>query len=163
MLRKTAKLHTNNAPHCSEKLRKRNADSSKSLNRCAIQYEVSVRASHLPKHSRFVLATAGETFKLSEPQSVRGVRNLYSAIVPLLCPRKTPCFKVFARPFSKGRVPLSAYPSPRTPLRVPRAQASFSRAASFTQTQSTEAATAISSAVGKVGAIRRLRSRGSFL
>ena len=35
-----------------------------SLNRCAIQYEVSVRASHLPKHSRFVLATAGETFLL---------------------------------------------------------------------------------------------------
>ena len=41
---------------------KRNADSSGSLNRCAIQYEVSVCASHLPKHSRFVLATAGETF-----------------------------------------------------------------------------------------------------
>ena len=41
---------------------KRNADSSGSLNRCVIQYEVSVCASHLPKHSHFVLATAGETF-----------------------------------------------------------------------------------------------------
>ena len=40
-------------------------------------------------------------------------RNLYLAIVPLLCPRKTPFIKVFARPFSKGRVPLV--------LRVPSA------------------------------------------
>ena len=110
------------------------------------------------------LKKVDENFNLPNPQSVRSVRNLYSAIVPLLCPRKTPCFKVFAGPFSKGRVLL-----PRTPSAfpfaafLPLAQASFSRAASFTQTQSTEAATAISSAVGKVGAIRRLRSRGSFL
>ena len=97
---------------------KRNADSSGSLNRCAIQYEVSVCASHLPKHSHLVSATVDETFKLSDPLSVRNERNPYSAIAPLFCPRKTPYFKVFARPFSKGRV-LPAY-SPRTP-RVPRA------------------------------------------
>ena len=43
---------------------KRNADSSGSLNRCAIQYEVSVSASHLPKHSHLVSATVDETFLL---------------------------------------------------------------------------------------------------
>ena len=35
-----------------------------SLNRCAIQYEVSVCASHLPKHSHLVSATVDETFLL---------------------------------------------------------------------------------------------------
>ena len=56
------------------------------------------------------LKKVDENFNLPNPQSVRSGRNLCSAIVPLLCPRKTPCFKVFAGPFSKGRVLL-----PRTP------------------------------------------------
>ena len=34
------------------------------LNRIAIQYEVSVCASHLPKHSHLVSATVDETFLL---------------------------------------------------------------------------------------------------
>ena len=45
---------------------------------------------------------------------MRNGRNHYSAIVPLLCPRKTPYYKVFARPFSKGRVLQAAYSSPRS-------------------------------------------------
>ena len=38
--------------------------SVRSLNRCAIQYEVSVCALHLPKHSHLVSATVDETFRL---------------------------------------------------------------------------------------------------
>ena len=64
---------------------------------------------------------AGETFNLlTATVDALQRANLYLAFVPLLCPRKTPYYKVFARPFSKGRVPL-AFPraySPRTP-RVP--------------------------------------------
>ena len=52
-------------------------------------------------------ASTGETFDQQSSQP--------------FCPRKTPFIKVFARPFSKGRVsPRStAYPSPR-PRRTPR-------------------------------------------
>ena len=66
LLRKTAKLHANNADVV-QKVNKKKRRSVGSLNRCAIQYEVSVCASHLPKHSHLVSATVDETFKLSEP------------------------------------------------------------------------------------------------
>ena len=101
-----------------------------SLNRCAIQYEVSVCASHLPKHSHLVSATVDETFKLSDPLSVRNERNPYSAIVPLFCPRKTLSFKALRGVWGAlsrkrpPRVPLvPAFPSsPRPPRpRVHRA------------------------------------------
>ena len=49
--------------HCS-KSKKKKCRSAGSLNRCAIQYEVSVSASHLPKHSHLVSATVDETFPL---------------------------------------------------------------------------------------------------
>ena len=95
---------------------KRNADSSGSLNRCAIQYEVSVCASHLPKHSRFVLATAGVTFKLANLQSVRFGRNYRSAIVSALLPEKDSLLQSFRQAFFKRpRTPLGAYPSCRVP------------------------------------------------
>ena len=91
---------------------KRNADSSGSLNRCAIQYEVSVCASHLPKHSHLVSATVDETFKLSDPLSVRNERNPYSAIAPLFCPRKTLSFKALRGVWGA----LSRKRPPRVPL-----------------------------------------------
>ena len=50
-------------------------------------------------------------------------QNFQSAIVSLLCPRKTPFLKVFARPFSKGRV--------LRVLRVPPAYPVSSRAVLF--------------------------------
>ena len=68
---------------------------------------------------------AGETFNLlTATVDALQRANLYLAFVPLLCPRKTPYYKVFARPFSKGRVPL-AYSSrtSRTPRVVTQKRA----------------------------------------
>ena len=47
-----------------QKVNKKKRRSMGSLNRCAIQYEVSVCASHLPKHSHLVSATVDETILL---------------------------------------------------------------------------------------------------
>ena len=110
-----------------QKVNKKKRRSVGSLNRCAIQYEVSVCASHLPKHSHLVSATVDETFKLSDPLSVRNERNPYSAIAPLFCPRKTLSFKALRGVWGAlsrkrpPRVPLvPAFPSfPRPPLVPP--------------------------------------------
>ena len=98
--------------HCS-KSKKKKCRSAGSLNRCAIQYEVSVSASHLPKHSHLVSATVDETFPLLTA-SVRAqrakplTRNRLAVL-----PEKDSLYQSFRQAFFKGRVPLV--------LRVPSA------------------------------------------
>ena len=105
--------------HCS-KSKKKKCRSAGSLNRCAIQYEVSVSASHLPKHSHLVSATVDETFPLLTA-SVRAqrakplTRNRLAVL-----PEKDSLYQSFRQAFFKR--PRSPRP-PRSPrsrvLRVP--------------------------------------------
>ena len=100
--------------HCS-KSKKKKCRSAGSLNRCAIQYEVSVSASHLPKHSHLVSATVDETFPLLTA-SVRAqrakplTRNRLAVL-----PEKDSLYQSFRQAFFKRPRPSRSSRPSRSP------------------------------------------------
>ena len=112
LLRKTAKLHANNAKRCSKAKEKKRRykgyapltpppfeKGGRKLFCCLLPQSVHNGAAKLLNcPSLGPCASTGETFNQQSSQP--------------FCPRNTPFIKVFARPFSKGRVPRV---SPRIP------------------------------------------------
>ena len=93
-----------------------------SLNRCAIQYEVSVCALHLPKHSHLVSATVDETFRLlaalvSAHRRAQPLLRNHSAALP----EKDSLYQSFRRAFFKRPRSLRSPRSQRS-LRSPRSR-----------------------------------------
>ena len=123
LLRKTAKLHANNARRCSKAKEKKR----RSVGLCPTPPQPLKRLTKLLNClSLSQLATAGETSPL--PAASVGVRRVKPLLRnrPAALPRKTPYYKVFAGPFSKGRVPHAfpsrphAFPFPAPRFSVPR-------------------------------------------